>query len=61
MSQELKQIQKILMAKAIPEAKAAHEKFVPGTKEKIYGVRTPVLNDLSQQFKPNRALCRHGI
>ena len=40
------------MAKAIPEAKAAHEKFVPGTKEKIYGVRTPVLNDLAQQFKP---------
>ena len=51
MSAQLKQIQAILRAKAIPEAKAAHEKFVPGTKEKIYGVRTPVLNELAQQFR----------
>ncbi|MEO7983397.1 MAG: DNA alkylation repair protein [Bacteroidota bacterium] len=51
MSAELKQIQAILRSKAIPEAKAAHEKFVPGTREKIYGVRTPILNDLAQQFK----------
>ena len=51
MSAALKQIQAILRAKAIPEAKAAHEKFVPGTKEKIYGVRTPVLNELAQQFR----------
>src|SRR6185503_16403009 len=51
MSAQLKQIQAILRAKAIPEARAAHEKFVPGTKEKIYGVRTPVLNELAQQFK----------
>ena len=51
MSTQLKEIQKILKAKASPEAKAAHEKFVPGTKEIIYGVRTPVLNELAQQFK----------
>jgi 3-methyladenine DNA glycosylase AlkD len=50
MSQQLKAIQKILKEKASPEAKAAHEKFVPG-KERIYGVRTPVLNDLASQFK----------
>jgi 3-methyladenine DNA glycosylase AlkD len=51
MSILLKEIQNILKAKATPEAKAAHEKFVPGTLEKIYGVRTPVLNELAQQFK----------
>ena len=52
MSTSLKEIQKILKANASPEAKAAHEKFVPGTNEIIYGVRTPVLNELAQQFKP---------
>jgi 3-methyladenine DNA glycosylase AlkD len=51
MSQQLKEIQQILKAEAIPEAKAAHEKFVPGNNERIYGVRTPVLNVLAQQFK----------
>ena len=50
MSQQLKAIQKILKEKASPEAKAAHKKFVPGN-ERIYGVRTPVLNDLAAQFK----------
>jgi len=50
MSAQLKQIQTLLRAKAIPEAKSAHEKFVPGN-EKIYGVRTPVLNELAKQFK----------
>jgi 3-methyladenine DNA glycosylase AlkD len=50
MSKELKQIQEILRSKAGPEAKAAHEKFVQA-KEKIYGVRNPVLNDLAKQFK----------
>ena len=34
----------------MPEARAAHERFVPG-KEKIYGVRTPELNELAKQFK----------
>ena len=50
MSGELKAIQKILEAKANPEARAAHQKFVPG-KEKIYGVRTPELNLLAVQYK----------
>ena len=50
MSKQLQAIQAILEEKAIPEAKAAHQKFVPG-KEKIYGVRTTVLNDLAAQFK----------
>jgi len=36
MSTQLREIQSILEAKATPVAKAAHEKFVPGTKEKIY-------------------------
>jgi 3-methyladenine DNA glycosylase AlkD len=52
MSAQLKEIQKILKAKATPEAKTGYEKFVPGTNEKVYGVRTPVLNDLANQFKP---------
>lgn len=51
MSAWLIEIQNILKAKANPEAKAAHKKFVPGN-EIIYGVRTPVLNELAQQFKP---------
>ena len=51
MSKELIEIQKILIAKSNPEAKAAHQKFVPGSKEKLYGVRTAVLNELAQQFK----------
>ncbi len=51
MSATLKQIQAILKSRANPEAKAAHEKFVPTSGERIYGVRTPVLNDLAQQFK----------
>ena len=50
MSEQLKTIQQILKSKAIPEAKAAHERFVPG-KERIYGVRTPVINELAQQYK----------
>jgi 3-methyladenine DNA glycosylase AlkD len=43
-------IQKILKEKATPEAKAAHQKFVPG-KEKIYGIRMPVINELASHFK----------
>lgn len=41
----------MLRANVSPEAKAAHEKFVPGSEEKLYGVRTPVLNELAQQYK----------
>lgn len=50
MSQQLKDIQKILMANSNPEAKASHQKFVPG-EEKIYGVRMPFLNELAGQYK----------
>ncbi|MBL0129701.1 MAG: DNA alkylation repair protein [Chitinophagaceae bacterium] len=50
MSQPLNEIQKILKAKANAEAKAAHKEFVPG-KDRIYGVRNPVLNELAQQYK----------
>lgn len=50
LSASLKQIQDILRSESKPEAKAAHEKFVPG-QERVYGVRTPVLNELAQQFK----------
>jgi len=50
MSQQLKEIQKILIKQAIPEAKASHQKFVPGNK-KIYGVRMPFLNELAGKYK----------
>jgi 3-methyladenine DNA glycosylase AlkD len=50
MSTDLKTIQKILKEKSTPEALAAQKKFVPGI-TKIYGVRNPILNELSKQFK----------
>ncbi|WP_276502247.1 DNA alkylation repair protein [Terrimonas pollutisoli] len=50
MAGELSVIQKLLIASSSPEAKAAHQKFVPG-KEKIYGVRMPYLNKLADQYK----------
>ena len=50
MSEELREIQKILLANSSMEAKMAHQKFVPG-KEKIYGVRMPFLNTLATRFK----------
>jgi 3-methyladenine DNA glycosylase AlkD len=50
MSPGLKAIQKLLLEKSTPEALAACKKFVPGNL-KIYGVRTPVLNELVKQFK----------
>lgn len=52
MTEALKAIQKILIAKSSKAAKAAHNNFVPGVDLKIYGVRMPVLNDLAKQFKP---------
>ncbi|MBI5857414.1 MAG: DNA alkylation repair protein [Sphingobacteriales bacterium] len=51
MSKELNEIQKTLKARSNAAAKAAHEKFVPGSEERLYGVRTPVLNDLAKQYK----------
>src|SRR5687768_8950312 len=50
MSKELEAIQKILIANSSPEAKASHQKFVPGN-EKIYGVRMPFINEMAAQYK----------
>ncbi len=50
MSSPLKEIQKILITNSSPEAKAAHQKFVPG-KEKIYGIRMPFINNLAAVYK----------
>jgi 3-methyladenine DNA glycosylase AlkD len=50
MSQFLKEIQQKLKEHSIPDAAAAHKKFVPG-RQKIYGVRTSVLNEISRTYK----------
>jgi len=50
MSDLLKQIQVELKANSTPEAKAAALKFVPNA-EKVYGIRTPVLNGLAKKYK----------
>jgi 3-methyladenine DNA glycosylase AlkD len=50
MSVQLEAIQKILKQQSNKAALQANQKFVPGSK-KVYGVRNPVLNDLSKQFK----------
>jgi 3-methyladenine DNA glycosylase AlkD len=50
MSALLKQIQKELKENSTPEAKAAALKFVPNA-EKVYGIRTPVLNVMAKKHK----------
>ncbi len=50
MSVLLKQVQKELQEYSTPEAKAAALKFVPNA-EKVYGIRTPVLNVLAKKHK----------
>jgi 3-methyladenine DNA glycosylase AlkD len=50
MSQQLKEIQKILKAKADKRNIEFVQKIVPG-KQKIYGVKTPELNSIVQQYK----------
>jgi len=50
MSQQLKEIQKILKIKADQKNISFFNKMVPGN-QKIYGVRTPELNLLAQQYK----------
>ena len=50
MSTLLKQIQKELEASSTTEAKAAALKFVPNA-EKVYGIRTPVLNIMAKKYK----------
>ena len=50
MSDLLKQVQKELQEHATPDAKAAALKFVPNA-EKVYGIRTPVLNVMAKKYK----------
>jgi 3-methyladenine DNA glycosylase AlkD len=50
MSQQLKEIQRILKAKADKKNSVFFQKMVPG-KQKIYGVKTPELNSIVQQYK----------
>jgi len=50
MSALLKQIQKELKNSSNPEAKAAALKFVPHA-EKVYGIRTPLLNVMAKKYK----------
>ena len=50
MSALLKQVQKELKESSTPEAKAAAMKFVPNA-ERVYGIRTPVLNVLAKKYK----------
>jgi len=50
MSALLQQIQKELKEHSTPEAKAAALKFVPNA-EKVYGIRTPVLNMMAKKYK----------
>jgi 3-methyladenine DNA glycosylase AlkD len=50
MSPELKQIQQTLLAKAGKSNKDFFSRVIPG-EQKIYGVKTPVLNDLAKQYK----------
>lgn len=47
----LEEIKKKLLQNSSPEAAAASQKFVPGNL-KLYGVRMPVLNEMSRQYKP---------
>jgi 3-methyladenine DNA glycosylase AlkD len=50
MSSLLKQIQRELNENSTPEAKAAALKFVPNA-DKVYGIRTPVLNAMAKKYK----------
>lgn len=64
MSILLKQVQQELKQHSTPEAKAAAMKFVPNA-EKIYGIRTPILNLLAKKYKEGgfelvKELCKAG-
>lgn len=50
MSQQLKEIQQILQAKADKKNTEFFQKMVPG-RQKVYGVKTPDLNAIVQQYK----------
>lgn len=49
MSDLLRQVQDELKEHSTPEAKAAALKFVPNA-EKVYGIRTPVLNIMAKKY-----------
>lgn len=51
MSKQLKEIQQILKANASEENIAFFSKIVPGQNQKLYGVKTPILNDLVKKYK----------
>ncbi len=50
MSIELKEIQQLLNTRAQKGSKSFFEKIIPG-KQKIYGVKTPVLNEIEKKYK----------
>ena len=50
MSNQLKEIQEILRAKSEKSNIEFFQKLVPG-EQKIYGVKTPVLNELAKKYK----------
>jgi 3-methyladenine DNA glycosylase AlkD len=47
----LVEIQKILKAKGTEATIASHQKFLPDIKEKLYGVKMPLLNELAGKYK----------
>ena len=50
MSKQLKEIQKILTERSDKSNIDFFQMMVPG-KQKIYGVKTPVLNELAKKYK----------
>lgn len=50
-SKEYIAINKALKENATPEGLDAYKKFVPGSSQKAYGVRMPVINELAAQYK----------
>src|SRR5215813_14720013 len=50
MSKQIKEIQKILREKSDRSSIDFFQMMVPG-KQKIYGVKTPVLNELAKKYK----------
>jgi len=51
MQEQLREIQRVLKANSSESSKEFLEKMVPG-RQKMYGVKTPVLNDLVKKHKP---------
>lgn len=50
MSKELQSIQQLLTASAEKNNRSFFEKMIPG-EQKVYGVKTPVLNGIAKQFQ----------